>query len=225
MEIQQEILSDITVHMKYAKWKEAEQRKETWEEICNRNRDMHLNHIKTMTLSEVNKTVIEAKINSVYDEFVIPKKVLPSMRSMQFAGKPLFENVSAKFESGKVYGLIGANGSGKSTFMKILSGKLEATSGNVNIPDQQRLAALSQDQFAFNDFSVLDVVKQISELWEDSTWKIQNKDNQFFESKLLKLNCDKALYNLGWKPSFDFDEGIKYTVNWYLKNKKWLLKN
>ena len=50
---------------------------------------MHLNHIKTMALSEVNKTVIEARINSVYDEFVIPKKVLPSMRSMQFAGKPV----------------------------------------------------------------------------------------------------------------------------------------
>ena len=46
MEIQQEILSDITVHMKYAKWLEAEQRRETWEEICNRNRQMHLNTIK-----------------------------------------------------------------------------------------------------------------------------------------------------------------------------------
>lgn len=87
--------------------------------------------------------------------------------TMQFAGKPLFENVSAKFESGKVYGLIGANGSGKSTFMKILSGKLEATSGNVNIPDQQRLASLSQDQFAFNDFSVLDaVIMGHKELWK-----------------------------------------------------------
>jgi len=88
MEIQQEILSDITVHMKYAKWKEAEQRKETWEEICERNRQMHLNTIEKSDLS-YDKSVLVDRINDVYDNFVIPKKVLPSMRSMQFAGKPI----------------------------------------------------------------------------------------------------------------------------------------
>ena len=89
MELGNELLSEIVVNTKYAKWNEAEERKETWEEICNRNRDMHLNHIKTMTISEDNRNIIEARINSVYDEFVLPKKVLPSMRSMQFAGKPV----------------------------------------------------------------------------------------------------------------------------------------
>jgi len=89
MKLGNEVLSEIVVNTKYAKWNEEEQRKETWEEICNRNRDMHIKHINTMALTEVNKTVIEAMINSVYDEFVIPKKVLPSMRSMQFAGKPV----------------------------------------------------------------------------------------------------------------------------------------
>ena len=88
MEIQQEILSDITVHMKYAKWKEAEQRKETWEEICERNRQMHLNTIEKSDLS-YDKSVLVDRINDVYDNYVIPKKVLPSMRSMQFAGKPI----------------------------------------------------------------------------------------------------------------------------------------
>ena len=88
MEIQQEILSDITVHMKYAKWKEAEQRKETWEEICERNRQMHLNTIEKSDLS-YDKSVLVERINDVYDNYVIPKKVLPSMRSMQFAGKPI----------------------------------------------------------------------------------------------------------------------------------------
>ena len=88
MEIQQEILSDITVHMKYAKWKEAEQRKETWEEICERNRQMHLNTIEKSDLS-YDKSVLVDRINDVYDNYVIPKKVLPSMRAMQFAGKPI----------------------------------------------------------------------------------------------------------------------------------------
>jgi len=93
MEIQQEILSDITVHMKYAKWKEAEQRKETWEEICNRNRQMHLDTIARRELTQssdaLGKDVLIERINDVYDNYVIPKKVLPSMRSMQFAGKPI----------------------------------------------------------------------------------------------------------------------------------------
>lgn len=89
MEIQQEILSDITVHMKYAKWKEADQRKETWEEICQRNRQMHLDSIRKRDLPEETKQTIYEKIHDTYDNYVIPKKILPSMRSMQFAGKPI----------------------------------------------------------------------------------------------------------------------------------------
>ena len=87
--------------------------------------------------------------------------------TMQFAGKPLFEEVSVKFEEGARYGLIGANGSGKSTFMKILSGQLEATSGQVLIQGKQRIATLSQDQFAFDDHTVLDAtIMGHKELWE-----------------------------------------------------------
>ena len=90
MEIQQEILSDITVHMKYAKWLETEQRRETWEEICNRNRQMHLNTIKDREYISLDmKQVLYDKIHETYDNYVIPKKILPSMRSMQFAGKPI----------------------------------------------------------------------------------------------------------------------------------------
>tara|TARA_R110002020_G_scaffold53057_3_gene148735 strand:- start:4939 stop:6801 length:1863 start_codon:yes stop_codon:yes gene_type:complete len=73
------ILSDITVHMKYAKYKPDEERRETWEEICERNMDMH---IKTYPQ-------LEADIRNIYKYFVVPKKVLPSMRSMQFGGKPI----------------------------------------------------------------------------------------------------------------------------------------
>ena len=77
---------------------------------------------------------------------------------MQFGGKPLFENVSIKFGGGNRYGLIGANGCGKSTFMKILGGDLEPSGGNVVIDKGERVGKLRQDQFAFEDMRVLDVV-------------------------------------------------------------------
>jgi ATPase subunit of ABC transporter with duplicated ATPase domains len=86
---------------------------------------------------------------------------------MQFGAKPLFENVSVKFGEGNRYGLIGANGCGKSTFMKILSGELEPTSGNVSIGPDERLGILRQDQFAYEEFSVIDtVIMGHKELWE-----------------------------------------------------------
>jgi ATPase subunit of ABC transporter with duplicated ATPase domains len=86
---------------------------------------------------------------------------------MQFGAKPLFENVSVKFGEGNRYGLIGANGCGKSTFMKILSGELEPSSGNVSIGPDERLGILRQDQFAYEEFSVIDtVIMGHKELWE-----------------------------------------------------------
>ena len=78
--------------------------------------------------------------------------------TIQFGPKPLFENVSVKFGGGNRYGLIGANGSGKSTFMKILGGDMAPTSGNVSIDPDVRLGKLRQDQFAFEDVRVLDTV-------------------------------------------------------------------
>jgi len=85
---------------------------------------------------------------------------------MQFGAKPLFENVSVKFGEGNRYGLIGANGAGKSTFMKILCGLLEPTAGNVSKEPQERMAYLHQDQFAYEDMRVLDVVMMgHEEMW------------------------------------------------------------
>ncbi|MHB1428466.1 MAG: ABC-F family ATPase [Rhodocyclaceae bacterium] len=78
--------------------------------------------------------------------------------TMQFGAKPLFENVSVKFGEGNRYGLIGANGSGKTTFMKILAGILEPSAGNVSLDAHERMAFLRQDQFAYEDVRVLDVV-------------------------------------------------------------------
>ena len=87
--------------------------------------------------------------------------------TMQFGSKPLFENISVKFGGGNRYGLIGANGSGKSTFMKILGGDLVPSGGNVSLDPNERIGKLRQDQFAFEKFSVLDtVIMGHNELWE-----------------------------------------------------------
>jgi len=86
---------------------------------------------------------------------------------MQYGSEPLFENISAKFDNGNRYGLIGANGCGKSTLMKIMSGVEEPTSGNVSITPGDKLGILSQDQYAFEEYSVIDaVIKGDRELWE-----------------------------------------------------------
>jgi ATPase subunit of ABC transporter with duplicated ATPase domains len=90
--------------------------------------------------------------------------------TMQFGAKPLFENISVKFGDGNRYGLIGANGCGKSTFMKILGGDLEPSAGNVMLDTNERLGKLRQDQFAFEDMRVLDVVMMgHTELWNAIT--------------------------------------------------------
>jgi len=87
--------------------------------------------------------------------------------TMQFGAKPLFENISVKFGDGNRYGLIGANGCGKSTLMKILGSDLEPSAGNISIGPNERIGKLRQDQFAFEEFSVIDtVIMGHTELWE-----------------------------------------------------------
>ncbi|MCB1961079.1 MAG: ABC-F family ATPase [Rhodocyclaceae bacterium] len=86
--------------------------------------------------------------------------------TMQFGAKPLFDNVSVKFGDGNRYGLIGANGAGKSTFMKILCGELEQSAGNVTKEASERMAFLRQNQFGYEDVRVLDVVMMgHAEMW------------------------------------------------------------
>ena len=93
--------------------------------------------------------------------------------TMQFGAKPLFENVSVKFGEGYRYGLIGANGSGKSTFMKILAGELEPSAGNISKDAHERMAYLRQDQFAFEEQRVIDVVM----MGHEQMWScMQEKD-------------------------------------------------
>ncbi len=92
--------------------------------------------------------------------------------TMQFGAKPLFENVSVKFGEGNRYGLIGANGCGKSTFMKILAGVLEPTAGNISLDSHERMSWLRQDQFGYEEQRVLDVVMMgHEEMWKASVEK------------------------------------------------------
>ena len=96
----------------------------------------------------------------------IYKLIATSNLTIQFGPKPLFENVNIKFADGNRYGLIGANGAGKSTFMKIIGGDLEPSAGSVSLESGLRLGKLRQDQFAFEDQLVIDVVMMgHTEMW------------------------------------------------------------
>ena len=76
--------------------------------------------------------------------------------SIAFPGQTLFKNVDLKFTDGNCYGIIGANGAGKSTFLRVLSGQLEPTTGHVSMPPNTRMSVLKQDHFAFDEYTVLD---------------------------------------------------------------------
>jgi ATPase subunit of ABC transporter with duplicated ATPase domains len=96
--------------------------------------------------------------------------------TMQFGAKPLFENISAKFGDGNRYGLIGANGCGKSTLMKILSGSLAPSSGNVSITPGNKVGTLSQDQFAFEEYSVVNAVI----MGDVELWKVKQERDRIY---------------------------------------------
>jgi len=96
--------------------------------------------------------------------------------TMQFGAKPLFENISVKFGNGHRYGLIGANGCGKSTFMKILGDDLEASSGNISVDVNETVGKLGQDQFAFENNTVLDTVI----MGHDRLWQIKKERDRIY---------------------------------------------
>ena len=99
--------------------------------------------------------------------------------SMRFGQQMLFENVSVKFNSGCRYGLIGANGSGKSTFMKILSGQQDSTTGSVAIDKDCRMGFLKQNHYDYEDVPILDVVY----MGNENLWKI-HQEREYLYSKL-----------------------------------------
>ena len=82
--------------------------------------------------------------------------------SVQFGKRVLFDEVNTKFVQGNCYGIIGANGAGKSTFLKILSGQQDPTSGHVHLEPGKRMSVLSQDHFAFDEIPVLEQRQSLS---------------------------------------------------------------
>lgn len=108
--------------------------------------------------------------------------------SLRFGDRKLFEDVNIKFTPGNCYGLIGANGAGKSTFLKILSGELDAQSGHISMGKDERLAVLKQDQFGYEDYRVLDVVL----MGHQELYDIMNEKNEIY-----------------MKPDFSDEDGIR----------------
>ena len=157
--------------------------------------------------------------------------------AIQFGAKPLFEHVTVKFSDGNRYGLIGANGCGKSTLMKVLGGELEASAGDVMLQAGMRLGKLNQNQFAYEDERVLDVVMQGHvEMWramkqrdliyadahasDEDYMKAAELEGQFAEyggydaearaaSVLTDAGIDASLHNL---PMREVAPGLKLRV-------------
>ena len=155
---------------------------------------------------------------------------------MQFGAKPLFENISAKFGNGNRYGLIGANGCGKSTFMKILSGELAPSSGNVSITPGEKLGILSQDQFAFENHTVINtVIMGDSELWkvkqerdriyalpemsEEDGMKVAHLEGQYAEMDgySAESRAGEILLQAGIEESFHFGLMKQVAPGWKLR--------
>ena len=156
--------------------------------------------------------------------------------TQQFGAKPLFENISVKFGEGNRYGLIGANGCGKSTFMKILSGELEPSAGNVSYDPNERVAKLNQDQFAYETFTVIDtVIMGHKELWaikqerdriyslpemsEEDGMKVADLEVQFAEMDgyMAEAKAGELLLAVGIEESLHFGLMSEVAPGWKLR--------
>ena len=125
--------------------------------------------------------------------------------SVLFSSKKLFDGVNVKFTDGNCYGIIGANGSGKSTFLKILSGELEPSTGSVIKPKGQRLAVLKQDQFAYDDYEVLQTVfmghNELYGCMEEKEKLYAKDENDFTEEDGIRLGDLEGIFSElgGWE--------------------------
>ena len=108
--------------------------------------------------------------------------------TLRFGKRVLFEDVNIKFTKGNCYGLIGANGAGKSTFLKILSGEIEPSKGEVSIEKGARLSVLKQDHFAYEDYTIIDTVI----MGNEELYKIMKQKEEIYA-----------------KPDFSEEDGIK----------------
>lgn len=152
--------------------------------------------------------------------------------SLNFSGSDLFKDVNLKFTAGNCYGIIGANGAGKSTFLKILSGELEPTTGDVIIPDGERMSVLKQDHFAYDEYTVLDTVimgnmtlynimKEKDELYskpdfnDEDGIRVSDLEAQFAEMNGWEAESDtsKLIQGLGLPESILYSQMSNLTGN------------
>ncbi len=133
--------------------------------------------------------------------------------SLDFSGQKLFSDVNLLFNAGNCYGVIGANGAGKSTFLKILSGELEPSTGSVEIPDGERMSVLKQDHFAYDSFSVLDTIIQGNpRLYEIMQQKdaLYNKEDFTDEDGELAAQLEAEFAELnGWEIETEISKLLK----------------
>ena len=148
--------------------------------------------------------------------------------TVRFGEEPLFENVNLKFLNGNCYGLIGANGAGKSTFLKVLSKELEATSGEVHIKKGARIAVLKQNHFEFDEFTPIDTVI----MGHKKLWNIMKEKDELYSKedftdedgiKIGELEAEFAQLD-GWQAESDAasllnDLGINQELH-YVKMKE-----
>ena len=127
--------------------------------------------------------------------------------TLRFGKKALFEDVNIKFTEGNCYGLIGANGAGKSTFLKILSGEIEPSKGDVTMNDGERLSVLQQDHYKYDEYQVLDTVimgnKRLYEIMKEKDAIYMKEDFSDEDGvKAAELEAEFAEMN-GWEAESD----------------------
>ncbi|MFL2611340.1 MAG: ATP-binding cassette domain-containing protein [Flavobacteriales bacterium] len=127
--------------------------------------------------------------------------------SVQFGKKILFDNVNIKFTPGNCFGIIGANGSGKSTFLKILSGKMEANSGNISLETGKRLSVLEQDHNSHNEYTIIDTVLRGNKILYDIKNEMENiySKSDFNDKDGERVGELQAIYEEkgGWNAESD----------------------
>jgi ATPase subunit of ABC transporter with duplicated ATPase domains len=133
--------------------------------------------------------------------------------SLKFGSRTLFHDVSLKFTTGNCYGIIGANGSGKSSFLKILASEMDPTTGEISIEKNKRLKILKQDHFEFDEYTVLDTVLQ----GHKELYSIRKEKDALYEKtelsdeegmKLAELECEFSELN-GWDAELDAEKLLR----------------
>ena len=173
--------------------------------------------------------MLNSLIKLINKERNVDTVITVSNLSLSFNGTPLYKDVDLKFTEGNCYGVIGANGAGKSTFLKILSGELDSTTGEVVIKKDTRMSVLKQDHFAYDEYTVLDTVimgnKKLYDIMKEKD-ELYAKGEMTDEEGIRVCELEAEFAELGgWEAESDaskliqglgLDDGCLYTQMSYL---------